>query len=272
MSDITPAPITALPMTTQLRELWRYHALVQALVSRHLATRYRGSALGFLWTLLNPLCLMAVYTLVFHYYMRAGASEHYTSLLFVGLLPWLWTVSSLHEGTASIVSSGHLITKSMFPAQVLPVVAVIASLVNFLLSLPLMLVFLFFDGIVPHPTLILLPIVILLQGIFLFGLTLMLSALNVRYRDVQHLVGNVLTFLFFLTPIIYPPQMVPDSMRFTLQINPLAAFTVLYHDVVLHGVWPSPLSLLGLTAWALISLLVGSMVFSRYRESFAESL
>ena len=125
-------------MFHNLTELYRYRALVWALVGRHLATRYRGSVLGFVWSFLNPLCLMAVYTVVFKYYMRSNVVEHYSLFLFCGLLPWQWVASSAVEGTNSLVSSGHLITKSMFPAHILPVVSVVTNLVHFLLALPLL--------------------------------------------------------------------------------------------------------------------------------------
>jgi len=128
-------------MFHNIKELYRYRSLVWALVVRHLATRYRGSVLGFMWSFLNPLCLMLIYSLVFKYYIRFSGVENYTIFLFCGLLPWLWFSSSLSESTSSIVSSGHLITKSMFPAHILPTVSVITNLINFILSLPLLFIF-----------------------------------------------------------------------------------------------------------------------------------
>ena len=259
-------------MIENLVQLYRYRGLVLALVIRHLATRYRGSVLGYLWSLLNPLCLMAVYTLVFHYYVRGGGMEHYALFLFCGLLPWLWTSAGINEGTSAIVSSGHLITKSMFPAQVLPAVAVVANLANFILSLPVLFGFMLASGVPLHLTLVTLPVVMGIHLCFLLGVVLALSALNVHFRDVQHIVANALTLLFFLCPILYPVSTVPESYRFTLELNPLAGLTLLYHAVILEGVLPDWTQVVYVSAWSLLALGLGTLFFERYRESFAESL
>ena len=254
------------------QEVYRYRALLVALTQRHLATRYRGSLLGFLWSILNPLCLMLVYVLVFSYYMRSNAVEHYPIFLFCGLLPWVWTSSALSECASSIVSSGHLITKSLFPAQVLPCVSVATSLVNFLLSLPLLFIFMLVAGVPSPGTAVLLPALLLVHALFLLGLGLILSALNVLYRDVQHLLGNLLSFLFFLSPIVYPASVVPPRLAFTLTINPFALFTEAYHAILFRGEVPSLMTWGLLSAWGILSLLIGNAVFSRYRETFAELL
>ena len=259
-------------MIENLRQLYTHRALVRALVVRQLSSRYRGSVLGLLWTLLNPLCLMLVYTLVFCFYIKGGAVDHYSIFVFCGLLPWIWFTSALGEGTSAIVSSAHLITKSMFPAQILPFVAVLTSLCNFLLSLPVLCLFMLLEGVPFHATLLALPALLLLQLIFISGVVFALSALNVRYRDVQHLVSNVLTFLFFLCPIVYPASTVPERFRFTLEWNPVAALTMAYQSVILEGALPAPGQILYLSLAALAALVVGTSIFNRSRESFAELL
>ena len=258
-------------MLENIKALYKFRALVSALVGRHLSMRYRGSVLGFLWTFLNPLCLMLVYTLVFSYYMRFS-QPHYAIFLFVGLLPWIWLSSGLLEGTSSIVGGGHLITKSMFPAHVLPLVAVLVNFVNFLLSLPLLFIFMWVSGLAFHWTLLLLPVLFILQALFLYGATLLLASLNVYFRDVQHLLGNILTFLFFLCPIIYPPESVPERLRFTLELNPLALFTTFYHELILEGSVPRVGLVLYLSTFVAMALLAGHLVYERYRERFAEAL
>lgn len=259
-------------MFRNLTELYRYRALIWALVGRHLATRYRGSVLGFVWSFLNPLCLMAVYTVVFKYYMRSNVVEHYSLFLFCGLLPWQWVASSAVEGTSSLVSSGHLITKSMFPAHILPVVAVITNLVHFVLALPLLVLFLWLGGVGLNLSILALPLIVILQTVFLAGATLASAALNVYYRDVQHLVANLLTVLFFLCPIVYPASVVPMKYRATIELNPLAVLTVSYQKLMLDGVLPSMIEFVTLLLWALLAWLVGNMIFNSYRESFAEAL
>ncbi len=259
-------------MLDNIRELYRYRSLFLALVKRHLAMRYRGSLLGFLWSFLNPLLLMLVYTLVFRYYIRFNDVQNYTIFLFCGLLPWLWVTSALTEGTSSIVGSGHLITKSMFPAHLLPAVALVTSMIHFLLSLPLLFIFMLIADMPFHASILMLPLIIIFQVLFMHGIVLGLSALNVYYRDVQHLLGNLLTFLFFLCPVLYPVTNVPPRFRFTMDWNPFAVLTVVYHQTILEGVWPSLRAMLFLAACAFLTLSAGNAIFNRYRESFAECL
>lgn len=259
-------------MLENLKQLYKYRSLVWALVLRHLSMRYRGSVLGFLWSLLNPLCFMLVYMVVFRYYIRFDKVDNYTIFLFAGLLPWLWVTSALVEGTSAIVSSGHLITKSMFPAHILPAVSIITTLLHFIFSLPLLFVFMFIFGVTFHWTLFLIPLIIISQLLFLYGLSVGLGALNVYYRDVQHMVGHILTFLFFLSPIIYPREAVPANFQFTLDLNPFAVFTMMYHQVILEGTLPSLGVVTGVLGAIVVSLVVGHAIFNYYREGFAEML
>lgn len=254
------------------KEIVRFHALAWALIQRHVASRYRGSALGFLWSLTNPLCLMLVYTFVFHHIVRVPSGTHYHIMLLSGLLPWLWTASSLAEGTSSIAGSGHLITKSMFPAHLLPLVSLASTLANFLLSLPLLLAFMLLDSVTIPATVLLLPVLIFLHGIGLFGMLLTLSSLNVMYRDVQHIVGNLLTLLFFLTPIVYPSNVVPDRLAWVVMLNPLAQLTEAYRALLVSGTVPSAATWTMLSVSALLSFVIGSLVYAGYRERFAEVL
>ena len=255
-----------------LVELWRSRGLVDALVRRYIATRYRGSLLGCLWSFLNPLCLMAVYTLVFKYYMRVQGGPHYSLMVFAGLLPWIWTTSALQEGTSSLVSSCHLITKSMFPGHILPFVSVVASLVHFVLALPILFFFMVLSGVHVGVSWLALPGLMAVHFITLWGLALALSSLNVFYRDVQHLLGNILTFLFFLCPIIYPREMIPEKFRFWVELNPFALLTSCYQMICIEGRLP-PISWCGyLVASAAVLLGIGISVHNAKRERFAEVL
>lgn len=259
-------------MVETFKEIFRYRGLVWALVVRHLSVRYRGSVLGFLWTLLNPLLLMSIYTLVFQFFMRATAVEHYSIFVFCGLLPWLWVTTSLSEATSSIVASSQLVTKSMFPAHLLPLVAVLTAGINFLLALPLLAIFLVAAHIEPHWSMISLPVLIILEFVFLYGFAMMVSSLNVLYRDVQHIVSNILTFIFFLSPIVYPMTNIPERFRYLLPGNPFALFTVGFQESILYGNFPSLDVWLGAIIWATISIVIGVAIYRYHHESFAEVL
>jgi lipopolysaccharide transport system permease protein len=257
-------------MLRNFRELWQYRNLLWALVCRHLNARYRGSALGFIWSFLNPLCLIAVYSLVFLYYLRFNQVENYSLFLFAGLLPWLWFSTSLLESTSAISGGGALITKAMFPTHILPTVTVLTNLANFLFAIPLLIAFMLIVGVMPSWALLALPLIIALELLFLLGLALALSAVNTYYRDVQHILANLMTLWFFLTPIIYPAENVPARVKFSLLFNPAAIFTEMYHRIFLRGEWPS-LALLSIAVvFAVVSLLLGNAIFNHYREDFAE--
>jgi len=254
------------------KELFKYKNLLKALVVRNLALRYRGSVLGFLWTFLNPLALMMVYALVFKYYIRFDSVDNYTIFLFTGLLPWIWFTQGITEGASSIVSGGHLITKSMFPAHILPAAAVFSSAINFILSLPLLFLFMLIFKEPFHLTAIILPIIVFLQFLMILSLVWICSTLNVFLRDIQHIVNNILQFLFFLCPILYPVTVVPERFRWTFDFNPLAQITTMYHNVILDGVFPSAFSFICVGVSILISLFIGSFVYKSNREKFAELL
>lgn len=262
--------MTAL-MTRHVHELIRHRGLVQSLVVRELKARYRGSFLGFLWTFLNPLLLLAVYALVFHFYLRIRV-EHYAGFMFVGLLPWVWFSSALLEGTTSITSGGSLVTKVLFPSQVLPMVKILSHLANYLLSLPILFIFLLGMGVGVSWSLLWLPLVMVLHFLFIVGLVLLLSAVNVFFRDVQHILANLLTLWFFLTPILYPLSQVPPSFRKWVLLNPMAQIILAYHDVFFYQRTPDGrlLAVFGILSFVL--LWAGMSFFERYKETFAEKI
>jgi ABC-type polysaccharide/polyol phosphate export permease len=160
----------------------------------------------------------------------------------------------------------------MFPAHILPFVSVTSSMVHFLLALPMLALFMFAASVPIAWTWVLIPVLVLIHAVFLDGLVLALSALNVFYRDVQHLVGNVLTFLFFLCPIVYPPTAVPERFRFMLDMNPFALLTELYQMILIEGRLPTTISLVYLLGLSSVTWLLGAFVHEHFRERFAEAL
>jgi lipopolysaccharide transport system permease protein len=258
-------------MMTVFRELLAYRVLIQTLVIRDLKGRYRGSALGLLWTLLNPLLYMVIYALVFSVYIR-NQMEHYPAFLLCGLLPWIWFSSALLMGTTAMIEGGGLLKKVFFPPQVLPTVVVISTFVNFLLSLPLLFGLLLFFGVTFGWALLALPVIMAAQFALTLGLTLVISAASVRYRDIPPILGHVMSFWFFLTPIIYPMATVPVQLRAILSVNPVTPFFVAYQEALLYNRL-IPWEMFGVMACvSAISLTVGVFVFGRLRWSLAEEI
>lgn len=254
-----------------LVEIYKYRVLIWSLVVRDLKARYRGSFLGFLWTFLNPLILMGIYTLVFSYYFRFEM-KNYSAFLFSGLIPWMWFSSSIIQGVNSVVAGGSLITKVMFPPQVLPAVSVLSNLMNFIFTLPLLFVFLVVFKVKLGLPLFLLPVIIIVQLIFTHSIVLVISSLNVHFRDLQHIVVNIMTFLFFVTPILYPVTQIPERFRSFALLNPLAPLILAYQDVFYYNKFINFKQMGIIFMCTLILLPMGILVFETYRDSFAEEI
>lgn len=264
-------------MFRNLATLLRYRGLIQTLVVRDLKARYRGSALGFFWSFINPLLLLLVYTFVFTVILPGKYPEEmqpYALFFFCGILPWTWFSSSLTEAANVLISGGNLIKKVLFPAEVLPIVTVLANMVHFFLGLPILVGFLiYYQRPVDPLELLWFPVIVLVQLILTTGLALLLAALTVHFRDIKDILGNLLTLWFFSTPIIYSMQMAPERLRVALNLNPMAHIAISYQEVLFfigpHGHWKWLMSLL---VGSIFVFLGGYFVFDRLRDSFAEEV
>ncbi len=258
-------------MTRAFRELLAYREIILILIWRDLKTRYRGSVLGFLWTFLNPLLLMVIYSLVFSVYMRVDIRA-YPIFLFAGLLPWIWFSSAMLSGAGSIVESGNLIKRVPFPPHILPAVSVTATLINFLLALPLLVAFMVAWGFPLGWSLVTLPLTIAVQYVFTLGLAIVMSMLTVRYRDLQQLLANVLTLWFFLTPVLYPTTMVPTQFQGFLLLNPMAVLVASFQDALYGAHAPSLRHLAGVAVLAVAVFGLALALSDRLRWGLAEQV
>lgn len=259
-------------MFRNFRELYQYRGLLFSLVQRELKARYRGSVLGFFWTFLNPTLQMLVYALLFSVFMKQRLAN-YTFYMFVGLLPWNWFTSSLGGGASSISDRRDLMTKVRFPAQVLPATVVVTNLCNYILSLPLMAGLGLLFGEWPTWHVVMFPVVLLCQLCFTLASVYIISAFNVRFRDLQHIVTNVLMMWFFLTPVLYPVSNIPEQYRSVLMLsNPMAVLVTSYQAIFYEHRLPDMWPLMALFSASLVLLWVASQVFESRREEFAESI
>jgi homopolymeric O-antigen transport system permease protein len=260
-------------MIAAVRTLVRYRLLISSLVGRELKARYRGSVLGFFWSFVNPLLLLLTYGLVFTYMLpvpRSAALEPYFLFLFCGILPWTWLSASLLESSTVLITGGNLIKKVLFPAEVLPVVTVMANLVHFLFGLPILLAFLAWKGRLGWSAL-LLPVPLLIQLVFTLGLALFVSALTVHFRDIQNILSHVLHLWFFATPVLYAyPESGP--LHALLRVNPMTHVIVAYQEALFYGAvahWRG-LALAGTAA--VLAFAAGSFLFERLRDTLAEEV
>ncbi|HUF77941.1 MAG TPA: ABC transporter permease [Thermoanaerobaculia bacterium] len=258
----------------------RFRGLLATLTVRELQARYRGSLLGYFWSLINPLLLLAVYSAVFGWILvpRLGPGvEPYALFLVSGLFPWIWFSSSLLEGSNSLLANAGLIRKAVFPAELLPVVSVSANLVHFLLALPVAGAALVAGRLLGFPVggwgAVALPAVVLVQLPLVAGLALGLAALTAHFKDTRDLLSNLLTLAFFATPIIYPLDAVPVAwMRSLIRANPLTPYTLAYQEVLFRGTLPEASLWLQMGAVSLLGWAAGSWLFGRLRETVVESV
>ena len=228
-----------------VREIADYTDLLRNLVVRDLKVRYRGSIFGFAWSLLNPLLMMAVFTLVFQVLAQYDDIQLYPLFLMAALVPWLFTQQALTTAMRSITSNAQLIKKVYFPRELLPMSAVLASFVNFLLAFFIFWVIGLIFGVGNTRAMLMVPLIMLLQLTLVMGLSLILAMANVFFRDTEHLVEVGMLAWFFLTPVFYSISVVPnvtflglDVHRWVFMLNPMATLTTDYRYAIMFGSFP----------------------------------
>lgn len=269
-----------------VRELWTYRDLIYNLVVRDLKVRYKNSVLGILWSLLNPLLMMLVFTFVFSVLTGRSQLPAYPAFVLCGLLAWNLFSASVTGATVSIVGNASLVKKVYFPREVLPISVVLSNLVNYLLALPVYLILATLLGRPPTLWALLLPAVIIVQLVFTLGISFILATVNVFYRDTQIVLQVVMLAWFFLTPIFYPITEVGrggwhiggltlssyDVQRWMRIFNPMASLVASYRDVLYRGVQPGVDFFVRTAVTALAFLIVGYLIFLRYSPIFGEEI
>jgi ABC-type polysaccharide/polyol phosphate export permease len=267
-------------MFTVARRLYRHRTLLFILTGRELTARYRGSVFGWAWSLVNPIVLLTVFSFVFTVVFdpRDSNVAPFGLFLVTGLFPWIWLQGSLLEGSASLLANSGLIRKATFPSELLALVPTLANLVHFLLTIPVIaiafLVARAAGAEVSGPSAFLLPLIILIELPLIAGLSLGLAALNVHFKDVKDLLSNVLTVLFYMTPILYTLSVLDQHpwVQRVVALNPLSPFVLAYQSVLFHGVVPKPSAWLAMVAVSAIGWMLGTWVFERLRDTIVEAI
>jgi lipopolysaccharide transport system permease protein len=269
-------------MVKRLQELWKYKDLVRNLVVRDLKVRYKNSVLGVAWSLVNPLLMMVVYTIVFKFLAGTSDLPNYPVFILCALLPWNFFSTSVLQATDSIVAAAPLIKKVYFPREVLPISIVLSNLVNFVIALPVLFLLALVTNHPITPYIALLPLIILVEISFILGIALLTATINVFYRDTRHILDVLMLAWIFLTPIFYPITTVREQatvlgITFNMQVwlrrlNPMASIIASYRDILYWGM-PSGLDFLLRTALtSLIILIVGYLIFLHYSTRFSEEV
>jgi ABC-2 type transport system permease protein len=255
----------------RIKGIWEFKYLIYNLVARDLKVKYKGSTLGFLWSLLNPLLMLVVYTVAFKYVIKLRV-PNFTIFLFSALLPWNFLNSSLSMGVLSITENSNLVKKVYFPREVLPLSVVLVNLFHFFLTFIVLIPALLFFNVTPGLTFFFLIVIIFFQSLFVLGLTFIAAAMNVYYRDVKHFLEVLLQVWFWVTPIIWSVNLVPEKLRDYAYLNPLTPFIEAYRDIILRDQLPHCSILLMVAVTAVLVFLLGAFVFQKKQRRFAEEI
>jgi lipopolysaccharide transport system permease protein len=259
------------PLARTMASLTHTRDLLRELVARDIKLRYKRSILGIGWSLLVPLAQLLVLYIVFNNLLPLDI-PNYTTFLFAGILPWTWFHSSLLAASGTIIDNREMVRQVGFPVAVLPTIAVTSQLIHFLLSLPILAVFLAFDGYRLSAAILALPVVMSIQFMFTLGLAYIVSTFQVAFRDTQYLLGILLFLFFYLTPVFYDDALVPASARPFYQLNPMVHLLGAYRAIFIRGEAPASLPLLTLSVLSGALLMLGYAVFMRARNQFVEEL
>ena len=258
-------------MINLCRELYAYREMIFSLVKKDLRGRYKGSVLGFLWTFINPLFQLIIYTIAFSFILPSAIEKYYL-YLFVALIPWIFFSSSLQGGANSVMASQNLVSKIYFPREVLPIAYVTSCFVNMLLTFIIIFLVVACSGVPMNLTAIFcLPIIMLIEYMIALGLALLFSAVTVFFRDMEHILSIITMAWIYMTPVLYPLDTVSDSrIQKLFYINPMTSVIIAYRDILYYAKTPDFSTLFIAFCFAIASLILGEFIFSKLKKRFAE--
>jgi lipopolysaccharide transport system permease protein len=254
-----------------LRELWEYRELLYFLVWRDVKVRYKQTAIGASWAVLQPLLTMVIFTLVFGRFANMPSNGlPYPIFTYVALLPWTYFAKALNQSITSVVGNAHLITKVYFPRLLLPISAVVAGIVDFAIAFAFLIVMMIWYGIVPDWEIVFLPVFVLLTMMTALSVSLWLSVINVRYRDIGQAVPFLLQIWMFVSPVAYAVSVVPEKWRLIYSLNPMAGVVEGFRWALTHSESPPVLPIVVSTIMVTALLYGGLVFFKRMEETFAD--
>ncbi|MGN1268514.1 MAG: ABC transporter permease [Candidatus Aphodocola sp.] len=254
-----------------VQDLKNYREFLKSNVKKDIRGKYKGSFLGVLWSFINPLLSVLVYAIVFPYIMRIKV-ENYLIYLITGIIPWTFFTSSINMGMISILSNADIIKKVYFPRIILPISTVTSCLVNFLISCVIILLFCIGSGLGISIYLFWLPLIAIIQYVMLLGFTFILSAIEMYMRDIEHIVNFILSMAFYVTPILYTPDIFPDNLAWVLKLNPMAYLVNAYRSIFFYQRTPNMMGLLIVGVFSTLIFLIGYLIFEKLQKGFAEEV
>ncbi len=255
-----------------IKDIYNYREMIVSLVRKDLRGRYKGSVLGFLWTFVNPLLQLIVYSIVFSIIVKMGI-DNFSMFLFVALVPWIFFSSCITSGSTVILQQQDLVKKIFFPREVLPVAYVTSSFINMLFSFIVIFVAIIVTNHGINPAaLLFLPLIMLIEYILALGFSFVASAITVYFRDLEHILNNLSMAWMYLTPILYTQEMVPEQYKPLFNLNPMTPIIIAYRDILFYKRIPSLNTLIGASITGVVSLILGFILFNKLKKGFAEEM
>lgn len=255
-----------------IKELYAYREMILNLVKKDLRGRYKGSILGFFWTFLNPLLQLLVYTLVFSTILKSNIERYYL-FLFVALIPWIFFSSTLITGATSVLWGKELVKKIYFPRKVLPISSVTSGFVNMLFCFIIIFIVIFISGNgVNFVALLYLPPVMLVEYIFVLGISMITSACTVYLRDLEYILNIISMAWMYMTPIMYDITIVPEEYQFLFNLNPMTPIIIAYRDILYYKQIPRLQTLAHAFSFGIIVFIIGWILFEHLQKRFVEEM
>ena len=253
------------------KSVYNYRELLKTTVKKEIRGRYKHSMLGVLWSFLNPLLQLLVYSVIFGA-LLAGGDKTYHIYMCVALIPWTYFTTSVTTSAFTIIGNGDIIKKVYFPREILPISVVTSGAVNFMISTIIILIFVIFSEIGITAYVLFYPIILIVQYLLQLGIAFILSSITVYFRDLEHIIGIILMAAFYGTPIVYKLEQLPPNLQVLMNLNPMTHIINAYRDIFYYKQIPD-IKILGiLTIISLILLVIGYFVFKKLQKGFAEQL
>lgn len=251
--------------------LYEYRELLKTSIKKDIRGKYKSSILGVIWSFLNPLLQLAVYAIVFPLIMKSNI-PNYTVFVCCGLIPWTFFSTAISRTSFVMIENANIIKKVYFPREILPISIVTSEMVNFIISTVIILAFVMAYGIGFSWYIVFYPVILIIQYILLIGISLLVSSITVYIRDLQHFIGILLQLLFYATPIVYGLDIIPESFRWILKINPMSYIIDGYRSIFYYQKMPDFVGFGIVLAISVILCIIGYLVFNKLQKRFAEEL
>ncbi len=253
------------------KKIYNYRELLKTNVKKEIRGRYKNSILGIMWSFLNPLLQLLVYSVIFGA-LLAGGDETYPIYICIALIPWTYFTTAITQAAFTVIGNADIIKKVYFPREILPISVVTSGAVNFVISTIIILAFVIFFKVGLSWYLLFYPLILLIQYVLLLGISFIVSSVTVYFRDLEHIIGVILMAAFYATPIVYKLEQLPHTLQVIVQLNPMTHLINAYRDIFYYHQMPNMKILMILLGISLILTVIGYFIFKKLQKGFAEEL